>query len=49
MIIPSKGCHVHAQSNIISGLFVYIGGIAISYDSGVVKYQKEVGREEREE
>ena len=26
-----------------------MGGIVISCDSGVIKYQKEVGREEREE
>ena len=32
----------------VSGLFICMGGIVISCDSGVMKYQKGVGKEERE-
>ena len=39
-IIPAKGCHIHAQNNItylVCLSFVYMGGIVISCDSGVIK------------
>ena len=49
MIIPAKDCHVHAQSNIrYLARLIIMGGIVVSCDSGVIKIQKEVGREKRE-
>ena len=46
MIIPAKDCHVHAQSNIrYLARLTIMGGIVVSCDSGVIKFQKEVGRE----
>ena len=41
--------YVHAQSNIrYLARLTIMGGIVVSCDSGVIKFQKEVGREKRE-